>query len=195
MTKFLIAILITCFILLLGFIYLSLPSTTHYSDSQKEKKVSSLLGRKANLTDEKTGSATYKDAYLTFEYPANAVIYKYKDPSFASRAGTLAAFSYDLSNPKIVFNYTASKRDNIKNLSDDPSYQLRKNPERGYKMITKKIGEISIEEFTKDSSLESERSVFIMKDGAEYIFTILGSDKENLDKLVAELLKSLRFIK
>lgn len=188
-----ISLIITIVILISAFIYYSLPTDTKYSTSQKEKALGDLLGRKVNLEDSKPREdITYSDKYISFKYPGNASVYTYKDPTFASRSGILATFSYDLRNPRVVANFVASKREDINSLSDDPAFTLRSNPSRGYKSeIIKKLDGVL---FKRDGQ-ENERSLFLMKDGVEYYFILTGTDPKKLDSLISLIVSSFKFIK
>lgn len=170
-----------------------LKPSSKMTQVQKEKALTELLGRKVDLSKrKKSGNAEYKDTYLSFKYPAEAVEYKYKDPTFASQSGLLSSFSFDMRNPRIIFNYAAGKRENIKSLSDDPSYTLRSNPARGYKSSEINIDSNTATLFKRDGQ-DYERSLFLMKDEVEYSFILTGSDPKTLDKLIELISSSLKF--
>lgn len=164
-----------------AFIYFSRPAKISLTESQKQAQVSKILGRKAILTDSTGGYKIYKDTYVSFKFPAEATVYNYKDPGFASSSGLIGSYSYDLSHPKVVFNYAAYKRVSVLSLNDDPSFRLRTMPERSYRQSAINMAGVAGVLFSKDDSENSERSIFVFRKGVVYSFVITGSDPSRLD--------------
>jgi len=177
-------------------LYLMLqPEKQVMSTSQKEQALSKLLGRKVDLSDKKKPEKSdYKDSYVEFSYPGDAVIYNYRDPDFASESGLLSSFSYDIKDPKVVFNYAAVEKSNVKSLSDDPSFRLREMPAGGYKKSTIKIDDTQAVLFEKNNPQAFEKSIFIFRGKTLYSFVLTGADSSSLSRVVSLLSHSLKFL-
>lgn len=176
-------------------IYLMLLPEAHpMTDSEKQQAVSKILGRQANLTDKKPeGNTEYKDDYLSFSYPAAAAEYKYRDPGFASTKGLVSSFSYDLHDPRVVFNYSAVSNPSVNSLDDDPSYRLREDPSRGYRMSKITIDNVPATLFQQDNSQNSEATLFIFYNKTLFTFATTGPDSAALTSIITLLRSSLVF--
>src|SRR5690242_12112836 len=108
MKKLLAFILITLLIIfiIVAYNYLNSPVKS-LTDKQKTQALTNILGRKPNLTDATAkGNKTYNGKFASFLYPASSVIYKYIDPNLAKDHSVLETFSFDISNPRLIFNYS-----------------------------------------------------------------------------------------
>jgi hypothetical protein len=177
-----------------GVYYFFKPLDQRLTKQDKEQALTKLLGRKVDLSNKgPQKDREYKDKYIKFAYSGVASIYDYQDPSFASGSGLLASFSYDLRNPRVVFNYAAKSKPEYHNVDDDSSYRLRTLPERGYKKSTVHLDNYDATLFTKNEFPTSERSLFMLKDKVAYSFVFTGSDSKYLDTVVSLFSSSFKF--
>jgi hypothetical protein len=189
-------IVLAIFVLILAglFAYYSVPRQEQLSQAQKEQKLTDLLGRKVDLSDKKPqADKKFEGKFVSFMYPADAVIYAHREAGSTGTLGSLESFSYDLKSPKVVFNYQVFS--SIKSLDDLPSFRLRALAERAYVSENIAVKEFSGTLFKKDEGQISERSLFVYKSDKAYIFVLTGSDPETLDGVMDFLTGTLEFAK
>ena len=82
----------------LAFYILSQPPKEKLSKEFKERSITKLLGRKAQLEDKTgvKGNTTFDGKYISFDYPARALEYAYRDPGNASNNSRLEDFIFDI---------------------------------------------------------------------------------------------------
>lgn len=175
-----------------AFVLFSKPD--EFTSAEKEKAINEILGRKANLDPQiKTGNGEFSGKYASFKYPAAGKIYDYKDPGSTNNESDLESFSFDLQNPRRIFNYTVDSTSMTK-LDELPAVSFRKNSANGYKETSREIDGISALSFTKDRNGEfmAENSTFFIKDGNLFTISITGSSIEDIEKLQKEIFSSIK---
>jgi hypothetical protein len=192
-------ILLPVCVILFGILFylLSQPPKEKLSKAFKEQAVTKLLGRKAQLEDKNVpqGNATYDGKYISFEYPAKAAIYTYKDPygaSGSSSSDVLETFSFDMQSPKVVFSMMI-----LKDLSRTPSINeisgvKFRETSGSYKgedvVVSGKKGRV----YEKNDPSGSEKTVFFFFDGKIYSLALTG-DFDEIKKTYEIITKSLKF--
>jgi len=166
------------------------------SEAEKKTALAKMLGRKPNLDvkDAPTGNVVYKGKYASFMYPAMAKIYTYRDPNVAADKTELELFSFDISDPRLVFNLNVNQNPNILSLDDIPAVRLREDKSRGYSQA-----EISIDgeqglAFTRPGD-QSEKSGFFVVGGKTYSLSVTGNDAKEVVNLFDNVIKTLKFAK
>lgn len=166
------------------------------SEAEKEEAVAQILGRKPNLNpDIKTGNVEFVGEKLTFSYPARAEIYDYEDPEKANNTTTIEILSFDIENPRLILNYTAVNKPELKSLIDEPAVSLREDDSRGYLSEEIEVDGVSALSYSKEASggNRAERSAFILKDGVLYTISITGASSEDVEKLFDQIISSASF--
>jgi len=176
----------------IAFWYFSQPPKDNLSDEFKEEAVTKLLGRKANLGDDvPKGDTEYNGKFITFKYPAKAIIYTHREYSISSASANLEDFSFDIKEPRLIFNLMVNERAANTTLDDIPSVRLREI--RGeYEKGQFKIQNLSGRVFTNDSG-KPEKSGYLMTDDKVYTFSITGSSLEEVEALFEKITKSAKF--
>lgn len=189
---------IICLIILAVFTYNMLNSAGKpLTDAQKYQALVKILGRKPNITDTTPkGNKIYRDKYTSFYYPASAVIYKYRDPNISKDASVLAIFSFDISNPRLIFNYSVIAYSNsIAKISDIPDVRLRQLQRNLYTQETVFADNKEGLAFEKQGETGNiEKSVFFFFGGKEYSFSIQGTDQKGVDNLYNLILAGIKFL-
>jgi len=193
---------ITIFLLLVtlfagvGFYILSLPPKETLSKDFKQKALTKLLGRKAQLdvVPVATGNVAYNGKYITFDYPAKAVIYNLKDPGFASSSSRLEDFSFDIRSPRLIFNMAVlGNPARQKNVDDNPGARLRQSQKGTYKEELVTIDGQNGKVYSKED--EPEKTAFFLVNNKIITLAITGSSFEEVVALSDNILKSVKFKK
>lgn len=191
MKKWILPAVLLSFIAFLGigFYILSQPPKETLSKEFKEEAVTKLLGRKAQLDAENvaTGNKEYKGKYISFSYPAKALIYTYRN---SSTSATLEDFSFDIKSPKIVFSMRVSEI--AGGFEDYPGVRLREVRSE-YKRAKLTIDGVAGLTYFKTGQ-ESEKSGFFLKNGKIYTISITGINGEEVEKLFDEIISSASFV-
>lgn len=179
-------------VLIGGFILLN-SEPDKLTEKQREEAIDEILGRRANLGDAdiKTGDTTFVGKYGSFSYPASAEIYEYKDTETLNNESDLESFSFDMENPRRIFNYSVTKS-NVSSLDDIPSVSFRENSSNGYKVKEEKLADAPGLSFTKDRSGEfmAEKTGYFLVDGNLYSISVTASSLEDASKLYGEIIAS-----
>ena len=128
MKKFVLVMLfIAISVCLLSIFYFLNRPSKEMSKTEKEAAIAKILGRKPNLTDNiKTGDTQYKGKYVSFMYPAAGVIYTQRLNGVPVKQTNLEYFSFDLSDPKLIFSMEVVQTPgSVTSLDDYPSVKLR----------------------------------------------------------------------
>lgn len=175
----------------LAFYILSQPPKDKLSEEFKKAALSKLLGRSVNLTDDTPkGLALYDGSKILFSYPAKAVPYDYQKVK-SEKSGDLDSFSFDIKDPKLVFNLTV-KATGAKTLSDIPAVRLREERGYEYKKNQSTMDGISGVVYFK-TGRNPEASAFYLRDGNVYTISITGSQAEEINKLFSSVVSSAKF--
>lgn len=167
------------------------------TEAQKNQALTNILGRKPNLTDSVVkGNKTYKSKYISFLYPAQATIYTYIDPNIKNDPNVLDIFSFDISNPRLVFNYSAiSYTNSVAKVSDIPDVRLRQLESNSYVQSTAFAGGVEGLGFEKtDETGTIEKTAFFLVNGRSFSFSLQGSDSKGIENLYNLILQSLKFL-
>lgn len=197
MKKILLLVLILIILVAGVFAYVVLNrSAKPMTSAQEESALANILGRKPNLGNPNapTGNLTYKSAYVSFMYPAIATIYKYRDPNLANDTSVIDIFSFDMQNPRLVFNFSVREASNsIKTISDISDVRLREDKTRGYREsnITAD-GESGLSFELAGSS--PEESGFFLVNGRIYSISVTGSDQKAIENLFNLVISSIKFL-
>lgn len=171
----------------IAFYILSQPPKEKLSQEFKEKAVTKLLGRKAQLEAKNipTGNTEYKGKFINFSYPAKAVIYEYRDNK---NSANLEDFSFDIKSPKLVFNMTVTSA--AANLDEIPAVRLRETRGYEYKKEIKKIAGVDGYIYYK-SGTDPEKSGFFIGNSKLFTLTVTGVTDEEVGKLFDEIISSV----
>lgn len=177
-----------------AFYLLSLPPREALSKEFKEKAVTKILGRKAQLDDvaEKAGNIVYHGQNITFEYPAKAVVYTFKDPGFASSSSRLEDFSFDIRSPRLVFNMAVlGNPAGQMSIDDNPGVKLRQSRPDLYSEETITVDGQKGKVYSQ--STEAEKTAFFLVKNKIYTISVTGTIFEEVKKLEYQVLKSVKF--
>lgn len=192
----LLSVLIIFLALCAGAFYLlSLPPKESLTKDFKEQAVSKLLGRKAQLdvVAEKTGNTTYNGKYITFDYPAKAVIYTYKDPSFASSSSLLEDFSFDIKEPRLVLNLAVLQNNtHMSSIDDNPGVMFRKNNPGQYKEVLQTVDGVSGRIYERNDETPEKTAFFLVKNRV-YSISVTGTIFDEVKGLSDAILKTVKF--
>ena len=167
------------------------PSQKKLTDSEREKALLKILGRKPNLTDSQPkGNTEYKGKLVSFTYPAKAKIYIYKDPNMAKNTSVLETFSFDIDKPHLVFNLSVMKNAaSLKDVNDISGVKLRQMNGSGYKQSDGKLGKNKGLVFEKSGS-QAEKSGFFLINDKIYEIAVTGNNLEDVSLLFDGIITS-----
>lgn len=166
------------------------------SNAEKEAAIAEILGRKPNLTDNTpTGNKVYKSKYISFIYPAKAKIYTYREPNIAKNSSVLDIFSFDISSPRLIFNYSLIQYTNLSGVSDIPDVKLRQLENNLYIQDDAYADDIQGLVFEKTEGIGSfEKTALFLLNGKSYSFSIQGSDIKEVRSLYNQIISSVKFL-
>jgi hypothetical protein len=169
-------------------------SAKSLTEAEKAAALVNILGRKPVLTNnEATGNAQYEGKYASFSYPAKAVVYAYKDPNIVKNSSELEMFSFDINNPRLVFNYSVGENSGgIKSAGESSGAIFRQNKVNGYIQSEVLIGGTKGLVFAKQGA-QSEKTGFWLINNRLYTLSVTGSDYEEVVKLFDAVTGSLGF--
>jgi len=170
------------------------PSVARLSQKEKEAALTKLLGRKVNLNEKNVpkGNVEFRGKYISFWYPKKAIKYEKTDPSFASSSALLDFLSFDIKEPRTIFNMVVVKNDaNIQTIDDDPGVMLRRNS-TSYKESKIIAGGLEWKVYEKKESQQSEKTAFLLHKNRLYSIAILCNDIEELQVLFSDILRSVK---
>lgn len=166
------------------------------SKAEKEAAIAKILGRKPNLTNNtKTGDTQYKGKFVSFNYPAAAVIYIQKLNGVPVKQTNLEYFSFDLSDPKLTFSMEVVQVPvSVGSLEDYPAVKLREIESNLYLKSDILIGDKTGLVFEKNDNNKFEKSVFFYLSDKVFSLTISGSDQKGNEELYNKVIGSLKFL-
>ena len=168
----------------------SQPSGNKLSKELKEKAVSNLLGRKAEFSDTTPkGDKIFKGKTITFEYPAKAVVYEYRENSTSTESASLEDFSFDIKEPKLVFNLRVTHKGETKSVEDLPAVRLRESRLYEYKKAQNKLGDVNGVVYTKYANGGEKTGFWIVQDNI-FTISVTGSNTEAIEELFKQILSS-----
>ena len=167
------------------------PSQKKLTDSEREKALLKILGRKPNLTDSQPkGNTEYKGKLVSFTYPAKAKIYTYKDPNMAKNTSVLETFSFDIDRPHLVFNLSVmANAASLKDVNDISGVKLRQINGSGYKQSDGKLGENKGLVFEKSGS-QAEKSGFFLINDKIYAIAVTGNNLKDVSLIFDGIITS-----
>lgn len=188
-----IFIILTSIALLTGFFIFN-SSQKKLSESEKEKALIKILGRKPNLSEnEVSGEVEYKGKYASFKYPAKAKIYTYKDPNMTKNTSVLETFSFDIDKPRLVFNFSVMENAaSLKDVNDISGVKLRQISGLGYAQSEQIVGGESGLIFVRSGNLSEKTGFFLAKDKI-YSVAITGSSLKEVSLLFDLVINSFVF--
>lgn len=176
--------------------YILFSKPDELTPEEKEKAISEILGRKANINPNVvTGDTSFKGKYAYFDYPKAAKIYEYKDPGVKNNENSLESFSFDLQAPRRIFNYT-SDSSSVSKLEDITAVSFRKNASNGYsEEIVKADGNSGLA-YTKNANGEfmAEKTAFFLVNGKVYTVSVTAGNLDDAKKLFSEVIGSFAFL-
>lgn len=189
-----IAVLVFIMIILslgTGFYVFSQPSSKALSDEVKEDALEKLLGRDVKFSDDTPqGNSIYDGKTISFSYPAKAIVYDFRERSSSSQSAALDDFSFDIKEPRLIFNLKVSKS-SINSIDDIPAARLRAmRPE--YKKQNFSIEGVKGMSFYNESG-EPEKSGFLISNGRIFSFSVTGSIPSEVEKLFDGIISSSKF--
>jgi hypothetical protein len=169
-------------------------SAKSLTQAEKEAALTNILGRQPILTNnEPTGTVQYKGKYATFSYPAKAVVYTYKDPNIVKNKSELEMFSFDINNPRLIFNFSVSDNSgSIADAKDISGAIFRENQVNGYSQSELSINGAKGPVFAKQGA-QAEKTGFWLVNNKLYTFSVTGSDYEEVVNLFDAITASLEF--
>ena len=177
----------------IGFYILSLPPKEALSKDFKQQAITKLLGRKAQLDEVPVaeGNTQYIGKYITFDYPAKAIIYELKDPGFASSSSRLEDFSFDIKSPRLILNMAVlSNFGRQSTVDDNPGVKLRQNSS-SYKEQLVTIDGQKGKVYAKED--EPEKTAFFLVNDKIYTISVAGSSFEEVSALADDIIKTIKF--
>jgi len=186
---FLAILLVVSFVL---FIFLNRPAKP-LTASEKEKALENILGRKPNFKDAPTGNIAYNGKYVNFLYPVAAKIYVFSDKEVYQKPN-LEVFSFDMQNPKIVFNLTVSENgSNIADVSDISGVLFRQQPQQAYTQSELTVSGQKGIVFTKNQDNTAEKTAFFLVNNRIYSIAVTGGSYSDAVNLFDNVIKTLVF--
>lgn len=178
-------------ILGVGFYFLSQPPKEKLSNEFKEKAITQLLGRKAQLDDDSpTGEIEYKGKSITFKYPARALKYEFREKSSSTNSAALDDFSFDIKEPKMVFNLLVlPNSSNLTTIEEYPAVRLRESRLYEYRKSVGNLSTIKGVVYAKEDN-GAEKSGFWLVDDKIYSIAITGVDLDAVSVLFDSILAS-----
>lgn len=192
MKKWILLSLLVIVLVFLGItIYiLSQPSGRVFTDEEREKKLEEFLGRDVKLNNQTpTGDAVYNGQAITFSYPAKAEVYEFRERSASSESNALDDFSFDLRNPRIIFNLKVTPT-KLTSLDDVPAVRLRKSRSE---YLQEKVALDGMRGIYFFKEKDAEISAFFINTGNLYIISMTGSSYDHLKELFDSILSSAKF--
>lgn len=177
-----------------AFYLLSLPPKEKLSKEFKERAVTKLLGRKAQLEEENVsqGSLTFDGKYISFDYPARALEYKYRDPGNIDNSSRLEDFIFDIKVPRLRFLMSVIENtSNFNSIIEYPAVRFREDRLNEYEKDSITVSGSSGYSYYK-SGQESEKSGFVLSNGKIYSLIVTGSSDEDVEKLFDEIVFSAK---
>lgn len=177
------------------FYILSLPPKETLSNEFKERAVSKIMGRKAQLAEveEKKGNTTYKGKYIEFDYPAKAIIYGYKDPGFASSSSLLEDFSFDIKSPRLILNLAVLQNNHrLSSIDDNPGVKFRQTSPGQYKDVSKPIDGYTGRIYERDDENPEKTAFFIVHDHI-YTISVTGTSFDEVKSLADSIFSTVKF--
>lgn len=187
-------LIVLCLIIVCGavvFYILSQPPKDKLTEEFKEEAVTKLLGRRAQLEAENVaqGNTEYNGRYISFQYPAKALIYTYRS---GSSSATLEDFSFDIKSPKLVFNMKVSESG--AELLDVPAVRLRE--QRLYEYDKEEITIDNVKGLTYyKRGQQPEKSGFFAAFGRLYTVSVTGVSDRDVARLFDDISGSVSFSK
>ncbi len=173
----------------LAFFYFSQPSNKPLSDDFKKKAIERMLGRQAVLTDITIrGESVFDGQNISFSYPSKAVIYEYREESSSKDESELDDFSFDIKNPRMVFNLKVYEANGMTLLSDFPAVKLRESRSEYKKEEFMLDGQKGIV-FSNNSS-QIEKSGFLIYQDKIITISITGSSESEISNLFSSIITS-----
>ena len=189
-------LIVIIFVLITAVIVFLNRPVKNMSNSEKEAAIAKILGRKPNLSNNTImGDKEYKGRYVSFTYPASALIYTQKINGAPVKQTSFEYFSFDLDNPKIIFSMeTVGVPDTVQNAEDYPGVKLREIENSLYIKNEVLAGGKKGFVFDKSSENSFEKTAFFYFEGKVFSFSISGTDQKEIDNLYAKIISSLVFL-
>jgi len=183
----LIILLLICYVF-----FANLNNSSPLSQKEKETALTKLFGRSLNFNPKEKGDVQFRGKYMTFTYPGSSLIYTYRQPGFKNDKATLEYFSFDMQDPRLIFNYSVIQTINLKNVSDYPSVRIRQIDPAFEKSDFVLDGKKGIHLTKKDNG--AEESVFILDNTKLYTIIVVGQNYSATDGLFQKIIKSSKFL-
>jgi hypothetical protein len=167
--------------------------TYESSCSRGNFAITKLLGRKAQLdaVPVKEGNTRYNGKYISFEYPAKAIVYALKDPGFASSSALLEDFSFDIKSPRLILNMAVLGNSGRQlTVNDNPGVKLRQNSGSYKEQLITIDGQ---EGKVYEKNDEPEKTAFFLVNDKIYTISVTGSSFEEVVSLADDILKTVKF--
>jgi hypothetical protein len=168
-------------------------ATKPLTQAEKEAALTNILGRQPILSNnEATGNAQYNGQYATFSYPAKAVVYTYKDPNIVKNKSELEMFSFDINNPRLIFNFSVSSNSgSLADAKDSSGAIFREDKAHGYSQSELSIGGAKGLVFARQGA-QAEKTGFWLVNDKLYTLSVTGSDFTEVAKLFDAITASLK---
>lgn len=170
---------------------LSQPSGTVFTEEEREERLEKLLGRDVSFTNSTPqGDSYYEGNAIYFEYPAKAEVYEYRETSSTTNSNALDDFSFDLRNPRAIFNLKVAPA-NASTIDDIPAVRLRELRAGEYKKGNTSLDGVGGVYYHKEKD-DPEISAFYLKDGNLYTISITGTEYSYLKELFDTIVSSAK---
>ena len=183
-------------VLISGFLILN-HQAKPLSEADKEKALTNLLGRPVVLKEKKvaTGNTFHQGKYVSFYYPAAAIVFtpKYNGKPYPS--SNLEDFFLSLGdNPRTdVTTSVVAPSSLIVHLEDYPAVRFRQSEPGIYQQSTISAGLETGLSFTKTEG-GFEKTAFFMVNGRIYIFSVQNGDTKTATDLYNEIVSTAKFL-
>lgn len=188
--KVLLFVLFSIIVVVLVLIKLN-PAVPLLTQEQKKQALENILGRGVQETkDIPQGEKVYKGEFFSLSYPAYARLYDNKNPK---------SFRLDSEEPRFKFVAMVQGADSSTVLEELSGVKLRKQNKLYQELSIVVDGRegllfVKTSDGVDPDSIGVERSIFFLKDGKSYSFSITGVDVEELEKVYGEIMNSVKFL-
>ena len=161
-------------------------------DAQEESQaLKTILGRSVrDGKDIKTGNVNYQGKYMSFSYPAQAQIYTLDASQSADAVNRVEYFSFDLYQPRLVFNaFVAKNTTGLKKLDELSGVIFRRSG--SYKERRVAVGDVTGLVFSKDDPSDGEETAFFLSGGFIYTLSATGGALDNIGPVFDGIITSL----
>ena len=199
MKKILLALLLAAVVILTaGVLIIVNRSPKGMSEAEKEKALTSILGRKVDLKGKQVakGDVEHKGKYLFFLYPASASVYhQLVNGKEALDLGALEYFSFDMTDPRVIVNTEVVQApSSVNRLIDYPGVRIRQTQADVYTQTQVEADSTEGFAYDKKDSTGFEKTALFYTNGKIYIFSFQSVDQKVLVQVFNKVINTAKFL-